>query len=956
MSAVRLLLPVSVVSSLAAGAAGAQARAHGGGHEVQVAGRLVREVTLAHDAGTEAEAARRWRRAVGRDRSLAALLDGTLALLAFRADAAERAYRRAMTDSLSPAAAYAMLGMAGVQATRAPIEPVLALLQGAESRFARLGDSVGRVEALMAQAGPAFRLHSPDSALSLLAGAEQLVPLVDPWLRTRLECLRLQVQVRATRAVEDSALRRAVEAARAVGPRAHAECLFTRALALEFRGLNQPAVSVLDTAAAVQRGARLLGALSATRQWQGSMLLSRGFHAEARAALVEALDAARRSGSISGEAWATNELGRVAQRLGADAEAARRFAEARDLFAQAGDRLGLAYTEQSLANGLLLRGDLAAADSAFRRNAEVHDAVAPATRVPGLVARADIARRQQAFTEARLLLDSAQVLAARRNLPGWTSEIRYHRGLVALAAGSPSAAIAQWDTLLTQQRALRGPMRFEVVSRWAEAAAAAGRLDLAWINFRMAHQGYDRWRTSLTHREDALAALQDRYFDWDRDLDFATMITRFAAAGRAGEALAMAEWRRLRTAEQQALQRGALSLAGDEPRAIGVPAVDTAGLDPARLPALARARLAPSHVVVAFVTGGGGEPTTAFLLSRDSLVTVALPPVDSLAEPITRFLAFLEAGRVPGPLGRQLADAVLAPVLRAVPAGTTRLVLVPDGVLHRLPFAALPVAEGAPLLTRFELALAPSVEDALGSAVAVARAPGAQSRSLVVGAPARMPRAPDGRPWPALPGARSEVRAVATALPGAVLLEGRRATVPAVKGRLASGGLVLHVATHAVADPGTVEGSGLVLQPGRGGRGLLSVGDLAAQPLPFDLVVLSACASADGVLYAGQALHGLVSTVLDAGARGAVATRWQVGDAGMAGLMRRFYAALADTSDVVAALRQARLEALRDGASPALWAAVEYHGDPGLRLETVRPAPRRSSGVGEPARGGFGAR
>ena len=142
-----------------------------------------------------------------------------------------------------------------------------------------------------------------------------------------------------------------------------------------------------------------------------------------------------------------------------------------------------------------------------------------------------------------------------------------------------------------------------------------------------------------------------------------------------------------------------------------------------------------------------------------------------------------------------------------------------------------------------------------------------------------------------------------------------------------------------MADPSSYDGSGIVVQATSSHDGLFDLGDLSAQPLPFDLVVFSACASGDGVMLSGQALHGLVSTALDAGARGVLATRWRVDDATIGPYMEAFYRAQIAGDDVVTALHRVRTAALRDGVSPSVWANLEYFGDPTLRVAfEARPA------------------
>lgn len=895
------------------------------------ASQLVRSLQNAHQFGLDVDTARHWRVRVQGDAAMQALLDGTLYRLAFREDSATPRYEMAARDSLGSAAPYALIGLAAARATNGDSRQAETLLVKAHRLLQQRGDSTGQAEVLLGRALLVLRVYGVDSARALLARATTLITPSDAWLRAREGCTQLQVEVRAGTRLADSSWQSRVAAARAQGPVLHSNCLFIRAQYLESTGNQGASIALLDTVAELQRSSRQWSALAASLQWQGSALITLGRYREAREKLEASAAAARTIRSVNGQAWALLESGQISRRLGTVGDASNLFGQARPLMVQTGDATGVAYVDRALVELQHVEGNLTTADSLWRLLLPQVDRVAPQIAVAAVMARSDIARRTGHLAESAMLLDSADALILARNMPGWRSEWRYFRGLHELAAGFPSRAIAQWDSLLRPNLRYPPAVRFEVVSRWAEAQAARGQFDAAWRTFRGGAQSLDRWRLSQTSQEQALAAIGDRHFDWDRDLGFATTAAAFARANRPAEALAMAEWRRWRAAQQIALQRGALAIESTPSSGTVVRLVDSSRVDPARLPTLARARLQPSQAVVAYITGRGGEPTTAFVLTRDTLLSVALPPIDSLSASISTFAAFLRAGARPAALTASLSAQLLTPVLRQLPAAVTRLILVPDGDLHRLPFVALHGVTGASVLERYELATAPSVEDALGSAVSVARRAGAAS--MVIGAPAQMPRnALTGEPWGALPGASAEARRVAQLLGRADLLSGDNVTYEAVMRRLRSGGPVLHVATHAVATPASFVNNGLVLQPSAGHEGFLSLAEWQTQPLPFDLVVLSACASGEGVLLSGQSLHGLVSSALDAGARGVVATRWALDDTAIVPHMVRLYAALQRGDDVVTAVHHVQREAMRAGVSPAIWANLEYVGDPTLRV------------------------
>ena len=131
----------------------------------------------------------------------------------------------------------------------------------------------------------------------------------------------------------------------------------------------------------------------------------------------------------------------------------------------------------------------------------------------------------------------------------------------------------------------------------------------------------------------------------------------------------------------------------------------------------------------------------------------------------------------------------------------------------------------------------------------------------------------------------------------------------------------------------------LALTPGNGEDGFVTPGDLGRLRLTADLVVLSACRTAGGMVVDGEGMQGLTAPLLEAGARSVVATSWRVGDERIVPLVERFYAGLARGMPVLDALRSAKLAARRDGAPPAVWAAFTVVGDP-FATVALRPFAR----------------
>lgn len=371
--------------------------------------------------------------------------------------------------------------------------------------------------------------------------------------------------------------------------------------------------------------------------------------------------------------------------------------------------------------------------------------------------------------------------------------------------------------------------------------------------------------------------------------------------------------------------------------------------------AAVRGALAPQQTLISyFVTG---EIVHAWVLSRESFAYVPLAlgkqgvedvgclarelghftspvtradgvtpaePVSRGAEPLTGCPA--DAGRA-GRLYQQL----IAPLLPAIHGG--ELVIVPHGVLHQLPFAALLDAAGEPLVARYALSYLPS---ASVLPFLAGKRSTFEGRALVLGAPATKadPRLPE------LPGAAREAREVA-ALWGTQAWLGADAT----ESRLYDlGGRIdlVHVAAHALVDQRNSSFSRIALaaDAARDGnlelRELLDGVDLAG----VNLVVLSACDTALGRHSAGDEVMSLARAILYAGSPAVLSTLWRLDDEAAAELMRSFYQELRRGTSAAESLRQAQLAVRRRFPDPYHWAAFTLTG------ELTLPPPE------EPAVGG----
>jgi CHAT domain-containing protein len=243
-----------------------------------------------------------------------------------------------------------------------------------------------------------------------------------------------------------------------------------------------------------------------------------------------------------------------------------------------------------------------------------------------------------------------------------------------------------------------------------------------------------------------------------------------------------------------------------------------------------------------------------------------------------------------------------------------KLVIVPHGPLHYLPFAVL--HDGSQfLIDKYSLRFLPSA-----SVMKYIRATklARPSGILAFGNPDR------GDPKYDLQFAQEEAVGVAQTVPQSRALLRKEATESALR-QYAAGFRYLHFATHGKFDAQSPLQSALLLSSDASSDGLLNVGKLYSMRLDADLVTLSACETGLGKVASGDDVIGLTRGFLYAGASSIVASLWQVDDRATADLMIRFYNNLRD-QDKRDALRQAQIATRQKFPHPFFWAAFQLTG------------------------------
>ncbi len=290
----------------------------------------------------------------------------------------------------------------------------------------------------------------------------------------------------------------------------------------------------------------------------------------------------------------------------------------------------------------------------------------------------------------------------------------------------------------------------------------------------------------------------------------------------------------------------------------------------------------------------------------------------------------------------QLASLVVGTLLTDVKEH--RLLIIPDGPLNGIPFAALPAMQGGGLLLdRYVISYAPSLTLVLNRN---GPSPTANNRVAVISDPIyapddrrlrlasaptngafRGPSAPRPDNLTRLAYSAMEANAVSNAMgvDDTLQLSGFNATTDKVLGLASQPLRVLHFATHAVARRDEPEQSALYLtQFAPDGTELpanrLAASDIQRSGLHADLVVLSGCATGDGSELRGEGVLGLTYGFLANGSRAVVAALWPIEDASTARFMSAFYREYRKSGRAADALRDAQIET-RTTASPAVWSS-----------------------------------
>jgi len=695
----------------------------------------------------------------------------------------------------------------------------------------------------------------------------------------------------------------------------------------------------------------------------GWVHILRGNYERAAESFRQSLGILEATGDPRGRASRVAAVGEVLRRTGEHARAVERFEAALRLSREAGgDGHAEADTLTSLAWSHLALGQLAEAqrrlDEALPLRRAAGDRTGEAVTLLGL---AHVERARGNLHNARLQVESAVSI-----VESLRSQVAAHPLRLSFNALTQDYYEFYIDLLMRAHRL--DPARGADAAALAasERARARGLLELLGEAAVDVREGV---APELLERERTLRARLNAAADYQRQLLSETYTTgQAAAAARDVDELAAA----LGEAEAQVRQASPRYAALVRPQALDAAAIrrDVVDADTTLLEyALGRERsylwvVTPSSVT-SYELAPGPEIEAAALRLRELLTARDRELPGETATQKRARVAAADAGRRQE--AARLSRMLLAPA--AAQLGGKRLLVVPAGALHLIPFGALPSPaardEDEPLVVGHEVVTAPSASavamlrreparrepattpisiiadpvfsraDERFAELSAGRTPFVNSTLRDRPAPAPAAPAPDREPLPRLFRTRWEAEQIAAlAGPGATRMLDFEASREAASGAVVGRSRVVHFATHAILNDAHPELSAIALSmfdaEGRPRDGFLRAHDLFNLRLSGDLVVLSACSTAGGRDYRGEGLVGLVRGFMYAGAPRVVGSLWATDDKATAELMVSFYRKmLKGNLRPAAALRAAQVEMWRERRwhEPYFWAGFVLQGE-----------------------------
>jgi CHAT domain-containing protein/Tfp pilus assembly protein PilF len=355
----------------------------------------------------------------------------------------------------------------------------------------------------------------------------------------------------------------------------------------------------------------------------------------------------------------------------------------------------------------------------------------------------------------------------------------------------------------------------------------------------------------------------------------------------------------------------------------------------------------------------GDERSILICVTKDSLRLAELPSAQSINDSLTAFLSFLEDPSIPAakglPAAQRLYKSLLSPIDDFIPAAVDHLIIVPDGILFRLPFEALafqtPGSSTVKYVNdRFAVSYSPSAsalfylgekkkalfaKDVL--ALGVSKYPGPTRRSGASDPYSASSILDDlyrrsGFVMESIPNVQREIADLAMRVKPEKIdaYYGQKATERAFKSLDLESYRLIHLACHAFSDESYPLRSALVLSAETDDEedGYLQVSEMYNMRTNADLVVLSACQTGRGRIIRNEGILGLPRVFFYMGARSVISTLWPINDSAGVTFMKLFYDSYFRGASKAEALRAAKQKMAKTRfGHPFYWASYVLTGE-----------------------------
>lgn len=341
-----------------------------------------------------------------------------------------------------------------------------------------------------------------------------------------------------------------------------------------------------------------------------------------------------------------------------------------------------------------------------------------------------------------------------------------------------------------------------------------------------------------------------------------------------------------------------------------------------------------TYFLAASTFKGAAEPTVHLIKDESKLSALRSDLSDFLV------MSSTEGWDVPMGLCRRLYDALMAPLVDALPAGVNRLILVPHGTLYRLPFSALhdgkqflverfalsylPTTSLIPVLSRLREERQTTGENPKYLVSAISDYSATRKDGLKLSSRLRSSAGLEDLAY-TIDEAKTVLDVGSTNAAEATLITNQEVkdSLPSLFARYP----VVHFAGHAVFNPEEPLASGLVLSDG---SMLTAAAILQGNVLRTScgrLLVLSACQTGVNMVTPGGEILGLARALMYAGMPNLLLSLWEVADRSTSDLMKEFHRVWqAGKTSVADALREAQRKAAGEKLAVQAWAPFIHLG------------------------------